>query len=141
MPEGRTYFRFGGAAGNQPPTVSDQSFSIEEDAPNGTVVGTVVATDPDQGDTLAYAITAGNTDGAFAIDTATGEVTVANSAALDYETNPSFSLTVEVTDAGGLSDTATVTVNVIGSGQGTRPTVYDDSFGLDENAADGRPWR
>ena len=50
-----------------------------------------------------FAITAGNTGGAFAIDPTTGAITVANAAALDFETTPSFTLTVQVTDAGGLT--------------------------------------
>jgi hypothetical protein len=37
---------------------------------------------------------------------------VANSAALDYETTPTFTLTVQVKDPGGLTGTATVTVNL-----------------------------
>ena len=45
-------------------------------------------TDPDVGQAHTFAITAGNTAGAFAIDPATGQITVANSAALDFETNP-----------------------------------------------------
>ncbi|MGH8525250.1 MAG: cadherin repeat domain-containing protein, partial [Gammaproteobacteria bacterium] len=36
----------------------------------------------------------------------------ANAAALDFETNPSFTLTVQVQDAGGLTDTATLTVTL-----------------------------
>ena len=57
-------------------------------------------TDPDAGQAHTFAITAGNTAGAFAIDPSTGQITVANSAALDFETTPSFSLTVQVTDDG-----------------------------------------
>ena len=53
---------------NEAPIVNDQSFSMNENAAKGTVVGTVVATDPDAGDTLTYAITGGNTGGAFAIN-------------------------------------------------------------------------
>jgi len=60
---------------------------------------------------LSYSILSGNTGGAFAIDAA-GQITVANSAALDFETVPVFSLSVAVVDAGGLSDTATVSVNL-----------------------------
>ena len=63
-------------------------------------MGTVVASDPDAGDTLTYAITGGNTGGAFTINPSTGEITVNNSAALDFETTPSFNLTVAVTDSG-----------------------------------------
>ena len=46
--------------------------------------------DPDTGDSLAYAITGGNLGGAFAIDPATGDLFVADSALLDFETNLSI---------------------------------------------------
>ena len=100
--------------GNEAPVIDDQSFSVDENAANGMMVGTVLATDPDAGDILTYAITAGNTGSAFAIDASTGQITVNNSSALDYETIPSFSLTVEVADSGtpGLADTATITINL-----------------------------
>jgi hypothetical protein len=57
-------------------------FVIDESRPNGTVVGTVTNTGAG---TLAYSIISGNHIGAFAIDDS-GVLTVANSAALDYET-------------------------------------------------------
>src|SRR2546426_652436 len=76
----------------------------------------MVATDPDAGQTatLTYAITGGNTGGAFAIDGRTAAITVANSAALNFETTPSFSLTVSATDTGSpaLSGANTITVNL-----------------------------
>ena len=68
-------------------------FSISEAASVDDVVGTVSATDPDASDTVSYAITSGNGDGKFAIDDETGEITVARR--LDYETTPSYTLTVE----------------------------------------------
>jgi hypothetical protein len=79
----------------------------------GTAVGTVVASDVDASQTLTYAITAGNTGGVFAINSTTGAITVAT-ATLDFETTPSYSLTVEVTDNNGtpLSSSATVTINI-----------------------------
>ena len=122
---------------NDAPMVNDQAFSVDENAGNGTVVGTVVASDPDAGDTLSYAITGGNTGGAFAINAGTGQITVNNSAALNFETNPTFSLTVEVTDSGtpGLTDTATVTINL--NNLNETPVVNDQSFPVNENAANG----
>ncbi len=94
------------------PVVNDQSFSINENSANNSVVGTVIATDP--GDVLTYSILSGNTGGAFQINSSTGQVTVLNSAALDYETTPmnKFDLTVKVQDAGGLSDTAVITISL-----------------------------
>ncbi|MFC4992838.1 cadherin domain-containing protein [Rubritalea tangerina] len=99
------------ASGNDgnSPVANDTSGSVAEDATLGTTVATVSASDPDAGDSLSYAITAGNTGGAFAIDNS-GVITTAT--ALDYETTNSYTLTVTVTDNGGLSDTASVSVSV-----------------------------
>jgi hypothetical protein len=93
---------------NESPVAGDGTWLVAEDASLGTVVGTVLGSDVD-GDDLSYAITAGDSGGTFAIDGATGVVTVAT--ALDFETTSAYTLTVEVSD-GLLSDTATVTINV-----------------------------
>lgn len=84
----------------------------------GSSVGTVTAVD--DGATLEYSITSGNTGGVFAIDAATGAITTA--APLDYETTSSYALTVEVDD-GLLRDTAAVTVTVTDVAEG--PTFSD----------------
>ena len=96
---------------NEAPVIAPQTFSIAENVANNTVVGTVVASDPDAGNTLTYSITAGNTNGAFAINATTGQLRVANPAALNFEVTPTFALTVNVSD-GALTGTATVTVNL-----------------------------
>jgi hypothetical protein len=96
-----------------PPSVTRATFSVPENSPNGTVVGTAQATTPTPGRTVSFAITAGNTSSAFAIDSTTGKVTVNNVAALDFETNPTFNLTVTASDVqNGLSGAATITVNL-----------------------------
>ena len=59
-----------------------------------------------------FSLTDGNTGEAFAIEPATGEITVNNREALDFETSPTFHLTVTVTDAAGLSDDAVVVVEL-----------------------------
>jgi len=123
---------------NQSPVIADQGFSVPENSANGTVVGTVAASDPDAGQTLVYAVTAGNTGNAFAINSSTGEVTVANASALDFETTPTFSLTVQVTDDGmpALSASATVTVNLTDVNEG--PTdIGLSSASVSENQASG----
>lgn len=48
----------------------------------------------------------------FAVDTTTGILSVAQSKALDRETQDTYSLTVEVVDKGGLRSSVDVTVNV-----------------------------
>ena len=120
---------------NEAPTATDATFSLAENSANGAVVGIVSASDPDAGDTLSYAITGGNPGGAFAIDAATGQITVANATQLDFETTPVFNLAVTVTDAGSLTDTAAVTVNLTDVNEG--PAASDTTFSLAENSADG----
>jgi hypothetical protein len=59
--------------------------SVAENSANGTVVGvTALAIDPDVGDSLTYSLT-NDAGGRFAIDGATGVVTVADGSLLDFE--------------------------------------------------------
>jgi hypothetical protein len=97
---------------NQPPVVDDQSFGVAENSPNGTLVGTVAASDPDAGGALSYQITAGNTGGAFALDGRSGQITVDNRAALDFETTPVFTLTVKVSDNGSPAESSTAAITI-----------------------------
>jgi len=108
---------------NDVPVATGASVVIDpSSAANGTSVATVVATDADVADSLAFAITSGNANGAFAIDPATGEITIADSTQL--VDGASETLTVSVTDNAGASDTATVTVDVTSN---FAPTAVDDA--------------
>ena len=122
---------------NTAPQIDNQSFSIAENSVNGTSAGTVVATDPDAGQSLTYTILSGNTNNAFSLNSSTGELTVANSAAIDYETNPTFGLTVQVQDngVGNLTDQATVTVNITDVNE--NPEIQNQSFSIAENSNNG----
>ena len=72
--------------------------------PESTVVGTVAVTvkssdaDIEENNDVAYAITAGNTDGAFGIDPETGEISV--DVALSTLETDVYTLTVEAVDFG-----------------------------------------
>ena len=96
-----------------PSSPADQSVSLAENTANTTEFHTVLATDVDAGESLTYSITAGNAGGEFAINAATGAISVANAAALDFEAGTTtFGLTVQVEDSGGLTDSSLVTVNI-----------------------------
>jgi PKD repeat protein len=99
---------------NDAPVVNDQTFTLAENGSNGTVVGTIVATDADAGTALTHAVTGGTGQAAFVVNSATGQITVANGSLLDLETTPSFSLTLTVSDNGTpqLSDTALITISL-----------------------------
>ena len=116
---------------NETPTVSDQGFSLNENSEVGSVLGTVVASDPNVGDVLGYTITAGNDGGAFSINAGNGQVTVAG--ALDFEGQNAYALTVGVTDSGLLSDSATVSISI--NDLNETPTIGEQSFTVDENMA------
>jgi hypothetical protein len=97
---------------NEAPVIVDQSFQVIANSSAGTLVGTVLASDPDAGQELSYTITAGNASGAFALDGTSGRITVADTGALG--TASSFTLTVRATDSAtpALSASAVVTITV-----------------------------
>ncbi len=99
---------------NQAPNIPNREFTVAEHSALGTSVGTVTASDPDTWQSLTFSIISGNFGNALSINPTTGVITVANSKALDFETRPTFSLTVRVTDNGipNKSSDASVTVNL-----------------------------
>ena len=100
---------------NERPTAQDGNFTIRENAPADTLVGKVVASDPDvahaEFGTLYYSFMTETTQ--FVIDQATGEIRVKSGAVLDYETTPDHKITllVAVTD-NEYTETVTVTITL-----------------------------
>jgi hypothetical protein len=82
---------------------------VNENVPVGTVVGTLQASESG----VSWAITSGNGLGLFAIDRQTGQIKTAG--AIDYEalSSKTIALKVSVTDAGGGSNLADVTIAVV----------------------------
>ncbi|XP_026049591.1 protocadherin alpha-8-like isoform X7 [Astatotilapia calliptera] len=77
--------------------------SIKENAPSGTTVVTVAATDADEGanNDIVYLLNSKDQDHVleiFEIDLETGIITVKGT--IDYETNPAFEIRVQATDKG-----------------------------------------
>ena len=131
---------------NLRPVIAEQDFSVSEDASNGTSVGTVVASDADAGQTLTYSIVGGNTgdadidedgNGPFAINAATGVITVNDADDLDND-NEDVELTVRVTDNGedNLFAQALVTISVVDVND--PPVAEDQSVAVQEHANVGQ---
>ncbi|MGX5820966.1 T9SS type B sorting domain-containing protein [Chitinophaga lutea] len=93
-----------------PVVTAGQSFSINENSAAGALVGTVAGTDPGSTGTLQQWTI--NNASPFAINAATGALTVVNAAALNYEANASFTLQVQVSDGVNTSAVQTVTVQL-----------------------------
>ena len=125
---------------NVAPSVDNATFETVENSPDGTLVGTVTASDPGA-DTLAFSITGGTSLTAFAIDSGSGVITVADSTQLDFETTMSFTLVVEVTDDDGAMNTADITVNLLNQASITGTvfvdTDQDGHFEANEMGIDG----
>ncbi|HVF94057.1 MAG TPA: Ig-like domain-containing protein [Sphingomonas sp.] len=98
-------------ANDAPLALALSNARVDENAANGTVVGTLAASDVDQGDTLTYSLT-DNAGGRFVVDAVTGIVTVANGTLLDYEKATSWTIAGRAVDAGGLAVTATFAIAV-----------------------------
>lgn len=97
--------------------------TVFEGTANGTVVGiTASSTDPGGGPAPTYSLT-DSAGGRFAIDPTTGIVTVANGAAIDFETatGHAYDVTVQAT-AGALSTTHTFSIGVGDVNEAPEPT-------------------
>ncbi len=111
---------------NNAPVFADDSttLSVAENTASGENIGSpITATDGDAGDTLTYSLE-GTDAASFSIVSTSGQLQT--SAALDYETKNSYSVTVKVTDDSGASnnsDTIAVTVSVTDVNEGITPVA------------------
>jgi len=95
---------------NDPPTDATLSnSSVAAGSPNGTIVGTVTGVDAD-GDALTYSLT-NDAGHRFAIDANSGALTVADADLLNYSPTPTNTVTVRVTDRGGLTFDKTFSID------------------------------
>ncbi|MGI9434687.1 MAG: putative Ig domain-containing protein, partial [Geminicoccaceae bacterium] len=101
--------------------------SVVENAVAGTVVGTVAAHDSDAGDSLTYALV-DDADGRFAIDSMTGEITVADQSRLNFETAASHEIDVRVTDQFGASHDETFTIGIADIAEALTATQGNDTL-------------
>lgn len=105
---------------NEAPVLTPNGpFAVSEAAANNTLVGTMSASDVDDGQSLTYSIVGGNTHGIFSINNA-GEIRVSNNTYLDYELLNTYTLQIRVTDngTGNLFDQENVTVNLTNVNEG-----------------------
>jgi type IV pilus assembly protein PilY1 len=120
---------------NDAPSLAPFTFAVDENSPNGTIVGTVTATDVEPvGAESAQTYTYEITGSAFSIDNG-GVIRVADVTQLDAETTPQFTPTVTARDSGlpSLDASATVTINLNGLDDNT-PVAVDDDVSVDEQA-------
>jgi hypothetical protein len=113
---------------NERPAVTGFDATIFARTQPGTVVGTVSGSDPDNYAYLTYSLVAGNTGGAFAIASGSGDVSVA--ADINVATQALYTLTVRATDNGSPAQTndAAVRVTVLPNATGLRPGALSGAY-------------
>lgn len=125
--------------GTAPVITPAQVFTVSEDAANGSPVGSVAATDPDEGNVIQqWKITGGTGASVFTINKNTGEVTVLNDSLLDFESaTRSYTLTLTASDGYFTSTEETVTVNISNANDNTPVVTPGISFKLDAGNCNG----
>ena len=123
----------GGGTSNRAPVFRDGATaarSVAEDAVAGAPVGSAVTASDSDGDSIAYSL-AGDDASLFAIDPRTGQVSVGEGTALDFETKSSYAVTARAADRRNSSDTIALTITVTNVG-------LDDSYDAnDDGMIDG----
>jgi predicted extracellular nuclease/uncharacterized protein YjiK/2',3'-cyclic-nucleotide 2'-phosphodiesterase (5'-nucleotidase family) len=95
-----------------PTDIGLSSTTIAENSSNGTVLGTLTATDSGGADTTNFIFSLNsNAGGRFAINGS--QLVVANGSLLDYETNTSHQVSIRVTDASGAFYDKNFTIGVL----------------------------
>ena len=90
-----------------PPVITNRSFTIADNIPIGTVIGTITKTN--NIDIAYYSIIAGNTGSAFTINT-NGQISTITT--LDYNVISNYNILVLVADVVGNNATAIITVSI-----------------------------
>ena len=121
-------------------TGDTRSVQIGETIRNAEIVTQIMAGDGDIGQTLTYTIIGGTGVGVFDIDSATGEIRVIDESAIDFESGTtSYTLDLQVQDNGPglLTDTQTLTIDILDAYENTAVSLTYSTFNIAENVANG----
>ena len=133
-----------GSVMNTAPTFNEgpsTTRSVAENTASGQNIGApVTATDADTSDTLNYTWGGGTDALSFSVNSSTGQLRT--SAALNYETQSSYAVTVSVSDGNGGADRINVTINVTDVDEPNSAPVFTEGTtttrSVAENTASGQ---
>ncbi|MFM8573640.1 MAG: cadherin domain-containing protein [Pirellula sp.] len=120
---------------NLPPEILSSQFNIPENPATNAVVATVLASDPDAGQSLSYRFTTNS--GPFSIDQVTGEIRYTGNGAWDYETTRELNVQVEVRDSLPIPGTVRKFIKLVNLDRNESPSLQGANFTIDENAPSG----
>ena len=96
------------AVNDAPEAIMLEKNTILENKPEGTVVGTLATTDPDEGDTFSYELARDGSRDNFKINGSN----LVTKQSFDFETTSTYTVTIQSTDSGKESFVGTVSVKV-----------------------------
>ncbi len=118
-----------------PNDASLSSATVGENAPPGTVVGSLSNSDPDSIDVPTYSLVTGAGDTDNVNFTISGDQLL-TAASFDFEAKSSYSIRVRTTDQGGLWFEKTFTINVLNVAE-VVPTITSISTDTGSSSSDG----
>ena len=96
------------AVNDAPEAIMLEKNTVLENKPEGTVVGTLATTDPDEGDTFSYELARDGSRDNFKINGSN----LVTKQSFDFETTSTYTVTIQSTDSGKESFVGTVSVKV-----------------------------
>ena len=117
---------------NAQAVIAAQTLTVGESAASGSPVGTVLATDTDAGTAFSQWQINSDPSGKFVIDAATGTVSLAADAVLDFENATSHSITVSVWDGYTRSAPGSVTIDVTNANDNAPQIAGGQDFNIDD---------
>ena len=123
---------------NEPPLLDPSSASLPENSAAGTLVATIGLIDP-EGNPEDHVISLldDGLDGNFVFDGESGELSVAEGAVLDFESNPVQQVLFEITDTTGQSEAIRDLFTVELTDENDAPSVLTDRLSVSELAPVG----
>jgi hypothetical protein len=120
------------------PSVDDQEFKVNENAPEGTIIGVIQAFDLDPGQGLSYWMLETDYASTLEIDHGSGHISVLDPAMLNYEVNTEIEFTAMVGDDGNPAKESSARITIIIEDLNEfAPVVDDQVFEIAEGPAKG----
>lgn len=111
---------------NNPPQILDTELAINENATSGSLVGTIMVSDEDVGQSHVYGIGTSPGQSLFDIDRNSGEITVKEGAELDFESQSTWELLVQAWDTGFPSASSTRIFTVVVNDVNESPVIESE---------------
>ena len=125
---------------NEAPSLNLTAASVPENSPAGTVITTLSSVDPESSATAFQITLLDSGDAAdFDFNSASSELTVGESAALNFESNPQRVLHFRISDPAGLEADSDVSLTLSLSDENDPPVITTEQFVISELALPGSP--